>query len=406
MPSRRRSRTKNLGTNLADVQRRMRYLERRPARTKLQRKVVTAVNIAPETITPDEVNFGTVVTTPETDVTNVDIENPKDGLLVVSTTNGASSVYSEDDSSYYLLADPVAQTAADQAAEDAAQAAEDASAAADAAQAAELSANKKNTVFRQSTTPTANGDGDIWFDTTAIAGDSTGSRPKRWNSSTSTWEAFGLSYAAITSIDAQTITTGELIGRTVKTSASGNRVELSNTDEITFYGVGGSNIVGKIAPEITGTSGLDISGGSSTSNSPIISLRGDEYSGDSSIMLSTPNEEIGIYIYTEGSVAGSEATGVGGIIIDGGGATSGGALRLSSGAGGFEFVDWSGSAYGTTIYAYNDTLSLGSGTISLGADVVTLVGDLVLGYGTYQQGSSAPTTAPLGGEGTIVFKYV
>jgi hypothetical protein len=146
MPSRRRARTKNLGTNLADVQRRMRYLERRPVRTKLQRKVVTAAAIAPETITADEVNFGTAITTPETDINNVVVQNPKDGLLVVSTTDGSSSIYSGNDNTYYPITDPTAQgdaeaaqEAADAAAADAAQAAADAAqAAADAAAAADV----------------------------------------------------------------------------------------------------------------------------------------------------------------------------------------------------------------------------------------------------------------------------
>lgn len=417
MPSRRRSRSKNLGTNLADVQRRMRYLERRPVRTKLQRKIVTAVNIAPETITPDEVNFGTVVTTPETDTNNVDIQNPKDGLLVVSTTNGSSSVYSAEEDQYYLLADPVAQTAADQAADDAAQAALDAAqAASDAADAAaaaaaaegtaqqaELSANKKNTVFRQSTTPTANSVGDVWFDTTPVTKDGytdySGARPKRWTGSV--WEEFGLNYAAITSIDAGTINAGELIGRTVKTSASGNRVEMSNTDEITFYGTNGNNIVGKIGPDVFGTSGLDISGGISPSNSPLISLRGD-YSGDSSVSITLPSGESSVLIYDNQSVG----FGSGGVIINGGGSTGSGGLALTSGAGGFSLVDWSGSAYGSTIYAYQDQLSIGSGEVSINASTaVILSGDLVLGYGTYQQGSGAPSGTPAGGTGTVVFRY-
>ena len=79
MPSRRRSRNKNLGNNLADVQRRLRNMERRPVRTKLQNKVVTTAAIAVNAVGPDEVSFGTTVIT--SDPVNT-IQNPKDGLFV------------------------------------------------------------------------------------------------------------------------------------------------------------------------------------------------------------------------------------------------------------------------------------------------------------------------------------
>lgn len=398
MPSRRRSRSKNLGTNLADVQRRMRSLERKPVRTKLQKKVVTAVNIAPETITPDEVNFGTVITTPETDVNNVDVQNPKDGLLIVSTTDGSSSVYSGDDNTYYPIADPVAQTAADQAAADAAQAAEDAAAAAadaaaatDAAEAAELSANKKNTVFRQATTPTANSVGDVWFDTTPVTKDgytdSAGARPKRWTGTV--WEEFGLNYAAITSIDAGTINAGALIGRTVKTSASGNRVEMSNTDVISFYNQTLLDPVATIQPGFS-NEGLIITAGTGGST---ITMTGSDYAVDSSIIMGTSNNSGQIFIFDETyeGVAG------GGVIV------TGTTVSLRGGTGGFEVKTNDASV---AIYGADGFLSmLADSTLTLGASAIVLSGDVVLTPGTYVQGSGAPTGTPVGGEGTIVFKY-
>jgi len=100
MPSRRRSRSKNLGTNLADVQRRMRYLERRPVRTKLQSKVVRAVHIKPETITPSEVNFGTVVITP-TEPT----DSLKEGAIWINPDSGAANVYSIDSDAFVTITD-------------------------------------------------------------------------------------------------------------------------------------------------------------------------------------------------------------------------------------------------------------------------------------------------------------
>ena len=71
-----------------------------------------------------------------------------------------------------------------------------------AADAAQTSANGKNRVFRQSTTPTALAVGDIWFNS------GSGNRPKQWDGTT--WVDFGLGYQAIDSIDANTISTGYL----------------------------------------------------------------------------------------------------------------------------------------------------------------------------------------------------
>lgn len=477
MPSRRRARTKNLGTNLADVQRRMRYLERRPVRTKLQRKIITAVNIVPDTITADEVNFGTVVTTPETDINNVDIQNPKDGLLVVSTTDGSSSIYSGNDDTYYPITDPIAQGGANaateeaQAAAEAAQAAAEAAAAADAAaaqaaadaaaadaaaaeaqntadqgvldaeaaaQAAQAaqesadmaaaeaadallaansavdtaeaaassaitateSANKKNSVFRApaaayapASAPTANSIGDIWFDTTPLSSDVTqtgtpagGAKPKRWNGTS--WEPFGLSYAAITSLDADTITAGTLTGRTVKTSASGNRVEMSNTDVITFYS-SDTTIVGTIQPGAVNNEGLYITAGSGGSS---ISMYGSGYADDSSISLTTNTGGGAIYMFDDSY--GSVASG-GGTIV------TGNFLSLRGGVGGFEIKD---NALTATIYGGDGSLSLlADTTLNIGADKVVLSGSLVLGFGTYVQGTGAPTAGA--DDGTIIFKY-
>ena len=388
MPSRRRSRNKNIGNNLAEVSRRLRTLERKPVRTRLGNRIVKTSSLAPNAVGPDEVNFGTAVITTDPTVDNTYVENPKDGLFVVSSTTGATSVYSEKDDNFYPLADPTAQ--------------ESAATAADAAEAAQLSANGKNAVFRQSTTPTATKIGDIWFNTDAGNG-AAGDRPQRWTGTV--WEYFGLNYAAISSIDANTITTGTLTGRTIQTSSTGNRIEMSNTDKLIFRGSNGTAIVGQIAPDAYGASGLDISGGSAISNSTTLSLRGSEYSGDSSATLLTPSG-IGLYIYEAQSFGGGDLGGTTGYVnVFGGGATSDSGLRLSSGAGGFELVDWSGTAYGTSIYAYQDTIFIGSGDVNIGGNAVYLAGDLVLGFGTYQQGTGAPTGTPLGGTGTVVFRY-
>jgi hypothetical protein len=236
MPSRRRSRNKNIGNNLAEVSRRLRTIERRPVRTKLGNRIVKTSSLAPNAVGPDEVNFGTAIIVTDPDTNNTYVENPKDGLFVVSSTTGSTSVYSEKDDNFYPLSDPLAQA-------DAAQAADDAAAAADAADAAEIiaiaartSANGKNAVFRQSGAPTATKIGDIWFDTSpnALPGD----LPKRWTGTA--WEDFGLNYAAIKSIDAGTITTGTL---TASISMTSPQITGGSISGVTFttLGIGSGN---------------------------------------------------------------------------------------------------------------------------------------------------------------------
>jgi hypothetical protein len=117
MTSRRRNSNKNLGNSISDVRRRLKYLERKPIRTKLQKRVINAAAIAPSSITAEEVDFGTTVITtdPPADV----IENPKDGLLVVDPDTGAGQLYSEQQGNYIEITDDAARVAA-QAAADAA----------------------------------------------------------------------------------------------------------------------------------------------------------------------------------------------------------------------------------------------------------------------------------------------
>jgi hypothetical protein len=533
----------------------MRYLERRPVRTKLQRKVITAANIKPETIGADEVNFGTAIITTETDTNNVAVDNPKDGLLIVSSTNGSSSVYSDTDAAFIPITDTAAQATADTALEeseaaaaaavaaeaeaaaaaeasaaaetaaqasfdeaaasaaaaaaaevsaqdafdeaaasaaaaaaaetastdsaaeaaaaaaeasaaaaeavasaaaataafeeaeaaaassaaaDAAAAASEAEAAASAASSAEAeaaalaaaesadaaaldaadaaavagnavdeataaknaalaatdSANKKNSVFRApasayapATAPTANSIGDVWFDTTPLTNDNGagGAKPKRWNGTA--WESFGLSYAAITSLDADTITAGTLTGRTVKTSASGNRIELADTDVLKFW-KDDATLVGTIQPGF-GNEGLYITAGSGGST---IAMSGSGWGDDSSINLSTTN--IGGQIVMFDDTYDGEAGG--GIIINGN------SLSMRGGAGGWEIVD---QAYDAVIYGQGGDISIlgGGAGVSLSGGDITLQGNLVLGYGTYQSGTGQPSGDAT--DGTIIFKY-
>jgi len=251
MPSRRRRRSKNLGTNLAEVQRRLRYLERRPVRTKLQRNVVTTAAIAVNAVTPDEVSFGTTVIT---DAPTSSIENPKDGLLVINETAGTTSVYSESQDTYIQLpaVDDDARSVA----------------------------NGKNTIYYQNSAPSGGtyAVDDTWFDV------DDGYKMYTWTGTT--WSGFQLGNSAIASISATKITAGSLAagvivtsnlsagqittgnldaariattalnannitagtisGITIKTSGSGRRIEITNEDDLIFYDA--DSRVGTITP--------------------------------------------------------------------------------------------------------------------------------------------------------------
>lgn len=181
MPSRRRRRSKNLGTNLADVQRRLRYLERRPVRTKLQRNVVTTSAIAVNAVGPDEVSFGTTVIT---DAAVNTIENPKDGLLVINETSGVTSVYSAEQETYLQLP----------AVDDTARA----------------TADGKNTIYRQNNAPTGATytAGDLWYD------QDDGNKMYRYTGSA--WsEAVVLGTNAVANLNASVITAGEINANTI-----------------------------------------------------------------------------------------------------------------------------------------------------------------------------------------------
>jgi len=103
MSSRRRNSKKNLGNSISDIQRRIRRMERKPIRTRLQNRVIKASAIAPSTITAEEVNFGTALVTSDNPADVVD--NPKDGLLVIDPDTKSASVYSEAQGDYLEIKD-------------------------------------------------------------------------------------------------------------------------------------------------------------------------------------------------------------------------------------------------------------------------------------------------------------
>jgi hypothetical protein len=256
MPSRRRSRNKNLGNNLADVQRRLRNMERRPVRTKLQNRVVTTASIAINAVTPDEVSFGTTVITSDP-IPN--IENPKDGLFVVNQTTGTTSVYSEQQGDYLAL--PAVDTTARSNAGDAS----------DAADAAQATADGKNKIFRQNDAPSVSvSAGDLWYDqddgnkmyrytssgwteavvlgTNAVANlnasvitagtiDANTLNVVNLNAANISTGALAAARIATTELNANNITAGTISGITIQTSdiGTGRAIKISNEDDILFY---------------------------------------------------------------------------------------------------------------------------------------------------------------------------
>jgi hypothetical protein len=185
MPSRRRSRNKNLGNNLADVQRRLRNMERRPVRTKLQNRVVTTASIAVNAVGPDEVSFGTTVISNAAVNT---IENPKDGLLVINETAGTTSVYSEEQKDYIQLpaVDDLARSVS----------------------------NGKNTIYYQNSAPSGGSysEDDTWFDI------DDGYKMYTWTGTPPAWSGFQLGNNAIAAISATKITAGSLAAGVIVTS--------------------------------------------------------------------------------------------------------------------------------------------------------------------------------------------
>jgi len=249
MPSRRRRRSKNLGTNLAEVQRRLRYLERRPVRTKLQNRVVTTSSIAVNAVTPDEVSFGTTVVTDQP--TNT-IENPKDGLLVINETAGTTSVFVESNNDYVLL--PAVDTQAR-----------------DDADTAQATADGKNKIFRQNSAPTSGqspSTGDLWYDQdddnkmyrytgsawteAVVLGNNALASISASKITAGTIDANAISVInlnaanisvgnldaariATTALNANNISAGTITGITIKTSGTQRRIEITNEDDMIFY---------------------------------------------------------------------------------------------------------------------------------------------------------------------------
>lgn len=191
MPSRRRSANKNIGNNLSDVQRRIRSLERRPARSRLGAKSVTTEAIGAEVITPEQVNFGTVVVGAPGDITD-----PKDGQLVINPNDGSVAVYNGDNQAFIDIGDPAAFDLSVTAFA--------------AANTAVATANGKSKVTYSLAAPgsTSNNAGDIWWQynsSNIIIGQWTGLGGTSWQANT-------IGNAVVANLDAGKITAGFIDG--------------------------------------------------------------------------------------------------------------------------------------------------------------------------------------------------
>jgi hypothetical protein len=410
MPSRRRRRSKNLGTNLAEVQRRLRYLERRPVRTKLQRNVVTTAAIAVNAVTPDEVSFGTTVIT---DAPTSSIENPKDGLLVINETAGTTSVYSESQDTYIQLpaVDDDARSVA----------------------------NGKNTIYYQNSAPSGGtyAVDDTWFDV------DDGYKMYTWTGTT--WSGFQLGNSAIASIAANKITAGSLAagvivtsnlsagqittgnldaariattalnannitagtisGITIQTSSSGNRIAMTNTDELQFFNTAGTRI-GTIGPTDYGPTNQEglvlTSGVSGAADTARLGLQSDAFSSYAHLSANDFLSPSVILTY-----AGNGTTQR--VNINGGGSSAlDGSVDILAGQGGITIRSYTGDlAAADEISFYNDYA--GSGSIGILSDRIRLYGTLVVAAQTVEQGTGAPSNYT-GSEataniGAIFFKY-
>ena len=281
MSSRRRNSKKNLGNSLSDIQRRLRRMERKPIRTRLQNRVIKGSAIAPSTITAEEVDFGTTVITNETPADVVD--NPKDGLLVVDPDTNSAFVYSETQGDYVEIQDAAAVAIAQGKSKTYVQDNEPTggtyslgdlwidtndgnklyaySGSAWAAKqdgaisTAQATANGKNKVYYDTAVPgsTANTAGDIWWQYASgvVVGQYVGAGGTSWTSAP-------IGNTVIANLDAGKITTGYIdvagsVKITTSATASGTggttaRIEINSTG---FYAYDGS--VATVSITNTGT---------------------------------------------------------------------------------------------------------------------------------------------------------
>jgi hypothetical protein len=244
-------------------------MERKPIRTRLQNRVIKASAIAPNTITAEEVSFGTPEITSDNPADVID--NPKKGTTVTDPNTGEQKVYSTDIDDFITVKDPEAQATADGKAKTYVQNDEPTggaynvgdlwidtndgnklyrysgtawvSAQDGAISTAQSTANGKNKVYYDTVVPgsTPNTAGDIWWQYASgiVIGQYVGAGGTSWTSAP-------IGNAVIANLDAGKITTGYLdVAGTVKittsATASGTggftpRIEINSTGFFAYNG--------------------------------------------------------------------------------------------------------------------------------------------------------------------------
>jgi hypothetical protein len=207
--------------------------------------IITPITVTSTGMTQTSIIPIVAATTEQTDEIQIELDS------VVTTVNGKNHIYRQttapDGSVYPLNEGDVwfdtddgnknyywtgtawvsVQDLGIAAAEEASAAAEAAAAAAViAANAAQTTADGKNKIYRQGTTPTGSFSvGDLWFDT---ANDN---RIARWDGSS--WVQYGLGNQAISNLDAGKISTGYLAADRIEVnSLSGNKITTNTLDAV------------------------------------------------------------------------------------------------------------------------------------------------------------------------------
>jgi hypothetical protein len=253
----RRRRRKSIGKVVTDVERRVRRVETRPGATRLKRNVVTGEKIQyraiptkaiqADAITANEAEFGVPIVS-DTEPTDY----LKAGTLWINPDDGSAAAYDLQNNNFVSISDVNAQASAD----------------------------GKNNIYYSTTAPAGTSyiTGDTWFDT------DDGYKIYTWTGSA--WSGFELGSNAISSIsatkilagslaanvivtsnlDAGQITAGTLTGRTIRTAASGRRVEVDATNNaLSFYNAAGTAL-GHIRPATDQAGVIISSGGSATTD--------------------------------------------------------------------------------------------------------------------------------------------
>jgi hypothetical protein len=414
MSSRRRNSKKNLGNSISDIQRRIRRMERKPIRTRLQNRVIKGSAIAPSTITAEEVSFGTPEITSDNPADVID--NPKKGTTVTDPVTGEQKVYSTDIDAFITVKDPEAQATADGKAKTYVQNDEPTggaynvgdlwidtndgnklyrysgtawvSAQDGAISTAQSTANGKNKVYYDTATPgsTPNTAGDIWWQYASgiVIGQYVGAGGTSWTSAP-------IGNAVIANLDAGKITTGYLdVAGTVKitTSATASASANANAARIEISSAGFYAYNGSLATVSITNSGTALFTGSITGSS----FTSTNFASGTGVGITSAAGIDSIDFKVGGTLASGLAAVAGGLIITSYGTTSGVATGTS--------ITMT-SAGAISIASYENTISLGAT-----ARLISGSGGGTSGFNGLLRNTWAGLADPSGGDpGDVWLKY-